>query len=160
VLKYLFPLIVALGLALTYVGVTRADSGYSPDQWRVIARIYEYADFYGLRDDTRDLMLRIAYRETQFGVDRTGDYDAWLGRDLSIGVFQWREGGVWTATPCMAEYGYAGRWNEEADVACAAWAFRWGYESHWRPGEHVRWLAVVPSDPRPWLWGGPHPPTN
>ena len=93
------PLLYADGFALTAA------------QWRVVARIYEYADFYGLRDEDRDLLLHVAYRETGFGLDRQGDYDPMLNRYLSIGVFQWREGGVWLSTPCYPEYGYAGRWN-------------------------------------------------
>ena len=140
--------------------VTMSDSGFdlTLSQWRVVARIYEYSDFYGLRDDDRDLLLRVAYRETGYGLQRQGDYDLDLNRYLSIGVFQWREGGVWLSTPCLREYGYAGRWNEEADVACAAWAFHHGLQSHWYPWLTVRWLPVVPPDPRDWLWGGEHPP--
>ena len=153
--RVLLTLLVFLALAVIRVD---ADSGYSLAQYVVIGRIYEYADYYGLREVDRDLLLRIAYRETQFGLDRTGDYDAWLGRDLSIGIFQWRENGVWQSTPCYREYGWQGRWNEEADIACAAYAFSRGMQSHWYPELRVRWLAVVPADPRPWLWGGPHPP--
>lgn len=140
------PLLYADGFALTAA------------QWRVVARIYEYADFYGLRDEDRDLLLHVAYRETGFGLDRQGDYDPMLNRYLSIGVFQWREGGVWLSTPCYPEYGYAGRWNEEADVSCAAWAFQAGLQSHWYPALKIRWLVTVPPDPRSWLWGGEHPP--
>jgi hypothetical protein len=153
-----------LAWAFLMPGAGWAQSGapefsyYSYDQYRVIARIYEYSDYYGLTDYHRGLMLRIAYRETGFGLDRTGDFDPQLGRDLSVGVFQWREGGVWLSTPCYREYGLAGRWIEEADVACAAWAFAHNLDSHWYPWLVVRWLRVVPDDPRPWLWGGPHPP--
>lgn len=162
----LFLAVVVLAVLLLAPALARADGpvilsngGFdlTPAQWRVVARIYEYSDFYGLRLDDRVLLLRVAYRETAFGSQRQGDYDLALNRYLSIGVFQWREGGVWLSTPCYREYGYGGRWIEEADVACAAWAFNHGLQSHWYPWLQVRWLTVVPPDPRPWLWGGEHP---
>ena len=121
-----------------------ADVGWTPRQTQVIRLIYTYADFYGLRDADRDLLLRVAYRETRFGVNLVGD------DGNSIGAFQWYRWGVWQSTPCYAEYGWAGRWNLEADVGCAAWAFAHGYQSHWRPWDFPRgsWLMVVPPDPR------------
>ena len=124
--------------------VVRADGGWTPRQTEVIRLIYVYADHYGLRDADRDLLLRVAYRETRFGVNLVGD------GGLSVGVFQWYRFGVWQSTPCMAEYGWNGRWNLEADVSCAAWVFRHGYQSHWRPWDFPpgSWLWVVPSDPR------------
>lgn len=135
-------LVIVLALAVVTGGVAAADGGYSAEQVRVIGRIYQYAEFYGLRDEDRDLLLRIAYRETMFGLERVGD------GGFSIGVFQWYRFGVWQSTPCFGEYGWGGRWIEEADVACAAWAFAHGYQSHWRPWVRVRWLVQVPPDPR------------
>jgi hypothetical protein len=124
-------------LASVTSGVARADN-YTADQLRVIGKIYQWSRYYGA--DTA-LMLRIAYRETAFGLDKQGD------GGHSVGVFQWWDKGVWNATPC-AKLGLAARWNEDADISCAAWAFSRGYASHWRPEMRVRWLAVVPSDPR------------
>lgn len=141
VLRALIGLMVLL-VVLGSARAAAADGGYSADQVRVIGRIYQYAEFYGLTQADTELLLRVAYRETAFGVDRVGD------DRLSVGVFQWHMGGVWRSTPCFAEYGWAGRWVEEADVACAAYAFNRGMQSHWRPDLHVRWLAVVPPDPR------------
>lgn len=148
-------LVLALVLALTmFVGVgtrvARLDGGvgrgvWSVEQLHVIQMIYEEAEFWGLRDEDRDLLLRVAFRETGFGLDRTGD---WNGeRDLSIGIFQFHEGGVWWSTPC-APYGLGARWDDRMNVHCAAWAFNKGMQSHWRPWERVRWLASVPPDPR------------
>lgn len=125
--------------------VVKADGWtWTPRQTQVISLIYTYADFYGLRPADRDLLLRVAYRETRFGLNIVGD-----GGD-SIGAFQWYRWGVWQSTPCFVEYGWAGRWNLEADVSCAAWAFRHGYQSHWRPWDFPpgSWLAVLPADPR------------
>lgn len=144
-------------------GTARADSwvdvrDFSVDQWEAIAQAYRYAEHYGLREADRDLMLRVLYRESQLCVDITGDHDSRLGRDLSIGCAQWREGGIWLSTPCYVERGYGGRWDREADIGCMAWAFNRGMQSHWRPDLRERWLVVVPPDPRPWLWLGPHPP--
>lgn len=154
-------LVLAVGwsTALADGGVGWVDvREFSPDQWDAVARAYQYAEFYGLRDADRDLLLRVLYRETAFCRDITGDHDSVLGRDLSIGCAQWREGGVWLSTPCYQEFGYGGRWIREQDVRCMAWAFGRGMQSHWSPHLTVRWLVVVPSDPRPWLWGGPSPP--
>jgi len=133
---------------------------FSQDQWAAIAEMYEAAEFHGLSDADRDLFLRLGYRETRFCEDITGDFDIWLGRDLSIGCMQWREQGVWTSTPCMREYGWPGRWNRHADLWCGAWAIKHGYSSHWRPWEQARWLWTLPKDPRMWLWDGPHPPSR
>jgi hypothetical protein len=118
-------------------GVARADN-YTADQLRIIGKIYQWSRYYGA--DTA-LMLRIAYRETQFGANKQGD------GGHSVGVFQWWDKGVWFATPC-AKLGLAARWNEDADISCAAWAMSRGYASHWRPWQHTRWLTVVPLDPR------------
>ena len=142
-------MIVALAmLALVVVSgqwsVVKADGGWTPRQQEVIGLIYTYADYYGLRPADRDLLLRVAYRETRFGVNVVGD------GGNSVGVFQWYRWGVWQSTPCYVEYGWQGRWNLEADVSCAAWAFSRGYQSHWRPWDFPAgsWLAVVPDDPR------------
>jgi hypothetical protein len=145
-LKVVYALLLALVLlASAESGVARAD-GWTPAQLRVIQIIYEEAEYWGLRDADRDLMLRIAYRETGFGADITGDHNG--QRNLSIGVFQWHEGGLWQSTPCFREYGWAGRWIERADIHCAAWAFNRGMQSHWMPSLQVRWLSQVPPDPR------------
>lgn len=135
--RLLIALLVLVSALSTQHSVT-AD-GWTADQQRVIAKIYQWSEWYGA--DTA-LMLRIAYRETGFGQQRVGD------SGYSIGVFQWWYGGVWQVTPCFRESGWAGRWNEDADIRCAAWAFANGYGSHWRPWQQVRWLAYVPSDPR------------
>ena len=158
---------LALLLLLAWPGAARADgpqwdytTHFTYQQQTVIAHIYRFSDYHGLRDEDRDLFLRLAYRETGFGVNIRGDYDAFLGRFLSIGVMQWREEGIYLSTPCYREYGWAGRWNTEVDLWCAGWAIKNGYVSHWYPWLRVRWLYTIPPDPRPWLWGGPHPPTE
>lgn len=124
------------------VSRAQADGGWTADQLRVIGKIYAEAERWGLRDEDRDLLLRIAYRETGFGLNRSGDHGT------SVGIFQWHFGGVWQSTPCFTEYGWAGRWVEDADIDCAAWAFNRGLQSHWYPWLRVRWLVVVPPDPR------------
>lgn len=140
-------LLLALALFATLGGRAAAQGGqWTLAQLETIRMIYEEAEFWGLRDADRDLMLRIAYRETAFGLDITGDHNG--ERNLSIGVFQWREGGVWLSTPCYREYGWAGRWIKRADIHCAAYAFNRGMMSHWYPWLTVRWLDIVPPDPR------------
>jgi len=121
-----------------------ADAGgWTPAQQRVIDKIYYYSDVYGA--DTA-LMLRIAYRETRFGLERVGD------GGHSVGVFQWYDRGLWVVTPCYMEWGWNGRWNEDADIRCAAWAMSRGYQAHWRPWEWpaYSWLAWLPAPS--WGW--------
>jgi hypothetical protein len=158
--------VLALLWVLVWPGAVNADSGiqwdytttFTHQQSVVLARMYEYADFHGLRDEDRDLFIRLGYRETRLGENIYGDYSG--GVALSLGVMQWYRYGVWQSTPCFREYGWTGRLNLEADLFCGAWAIKAGYASHWRPWERVRWLYTIPPDPRPWLWGGPHPPTE
>ena len=101
--RILLLLLLLLALTLAWVGgharATRADGGWTPRQTEVIRLIYVYADHYGLRDADRDLLLRVAYRETRFDVSMVGD------GGLSVGVFQWYRFGVWQSTPCYTEYG-------------------------------------------------------
>ena len=138
--------------------VVKADGWtWTPRQTQVISLIYTYADFYGLRPADRDLLLRVAYRETRFGLALVGDN----GR--SVGPFQFYDAGVWHSTPFDREFGLNGRWNIEVNVAAAAWCFAHGYQSHWRPSDFPpgSWLPVVPPDPRPrapeWLPALPTP---
>jgi hypothetical protein len=139
-------LLLALALSASLgVRAARTDGDWTPAQLEVIQMIYEEAEYWGLRDVDRDLMLRIAYRETGFGLDITGDHNG--QRDLSIGVFQFHERGVWWSTPCAA-YGLAARWDNRMNIHCACYAANRGMLSHWRPWEQVRWLATVPPDPR------------
>jgi hypothetical protein len=126
-------------------GEARADNGWTPEQTRVIALIYQYSDYYGLRDVDRDLLLRVAYRETQY---RNINGDCWTGSCHSVGPFQMFDQGVWLSTPQNKAYGLAGRYNVELNVAAAAYSFSMGRQSHWSPLLKVRWLATVPPDPR------------
>lgn len=164
-MKYLMCLVV-LVLALLMSGVASADGpnygGLTLRQWRDVALAYEYTDFYGFRDQDRDDFLRMLYRETLFGYDDTGDCTTLPNGNiycLSIGPAQFHEFGVWWSTPC-ARLGLAARWDHDANIGCAAWAWSHGYAAHWRPWEHPagRWPAVVPEDPREWLWGQAHYP--
>lgn len=131
-------------------------------QWDVIGLAYEYTDFYGFRDQDRDDFLRMLYRETVYGYDDTGDCytrpDGSLDC-LSIGPAQFNRFGVWWSTPC-GSLGLNARWNHDDNIRCAAWAWANGYASHWRPDIRPlgRWPAVVPADPRYWLWGQEHWP--
>ena len=131
-------LAVILVIALALPHDAGADWTWTPDQQRVIDKIYYWSDWYGA--DTA-LMLRIAYRETRFGLARVGD------GGHSVGIYQWYDGGLWPVTPCYYELGWAGRWNEDADIRCAAWAFRNGYAAHWRPWEWppYSWLEWLPA---------------
>jgi len=138
---------IALALLLALVvgsKTAHADGGWTARQTEVIRLIYVYSDHYGLRDADRDLLLRVAYRETRFGLALVGDN----GR--SVGPFQFYDAGVWHSTPFDRELGLNGRWNIEVNVAAAAWCFAHGYQSHWRPWDFPpgSWLAVVPADPR------------
>lgn len=136
-------LAVIVIIALALPREANADWYWTADQQRVIDKIYYWSDWYGA--DTA-LMLRIAYRETRFGLARVGD-----GGD-SIGVYQWYRYGVWQVTPCYQESGWSGRWNEDQDIRCAAWAFSRGYQAHWRPWDWPAgsWLAWLPAPS--WGW--------
>lgn len=138
-------LIAALVLLLLvgHSSNAQADGGWTPEQGHVIELIYRYAEYYGLRDVDLDTMLRIARRESQYGLGMVGDHGT------SIGVYQFNDRGVWLSTPFQQEYGLAGRWNNEANVAAAMWAVNRGMISHWRPYLHdAHWFDPVPSDPR------------
>jgi hypothetical protein len=143
---------LALLLALTmFVSIgtraARADDGqWTPAQRETIRLWYVYAEFYGLRDVDTELGLRILYRESGFQPYAQGD--CYNGYCLSIGPAQLHEFGVYRSTPYYREYGLAGRWIAEVNVASMAWAFNRGMQSHWQPNLRVRWLATVPSDPR------------
>ncbi len=169
-MKYLAIAVVVV-LMLTRLmsgvaGVARAEGRtyYGPwtrAQWDAVGLIYEYAEYEGLTQADTELALRIAFRETQYGYDKTGDCYSVPGglHCSSIGVFQFHEAGVWWSTPC-AGLGLQARWDDDVNVYCAIWAIKRGYASHWRPWEHPlgRWPAVVPADPRYWLWGQEHYP--
>lgn len=119
-MKYLCSFLAVLLLALTYVNVTSAQGGYSPDQWRVIAKIYYWCDYYGA-DCTE--ALAIARRETSFGATRFGDYNV-AGVACSRGVYQWFAGWgnncVNGGAACSGEYyrlyGLTWRENEDLDI--------------------------------------------
>lgn len=143
IIRLLAIVAVILIVALALPRNADADWMWTADQQRVIDKIYYWSDVYGA--DTA-LMLRIAYRETRFGLARVGD------GGQSVGVFQWWYGGAWQVTPCYIEWGWNGRWNEDADIMCAAWAMSRGYASHWRPWEWPSgsWLAWLPAPS--WSW--------
>ena len=153
-------------LLLLMSGVARAEGPtyfgpWTRAQWDAVGLIYEYAEFEGLTQADTELALRIAFRETVYGYNKAGDcYSVAGGVHCSgIGVFQFHEYGVWASTPC-ARLGLNARWNDDDNVRCAVWAIKNGYASHWRPWECPpgRWPAVVPADPRGWLWGQQHYP--
>ncbi len=157
----LFALAVVLSLALTFVLViytpvdVRAESvQWTAEQRATILLIYRYAEFYGLRDVDRDLMLRIGYREGNF-TNAAGD--CWFGTCHSFSTFQLYDKGIYLSSPQMAEYGLAGRHDPETAIAMTAWAINHGMISHWRPNLRPlgRWLATVPPDPRLTTEGGP-----
>jgi hypothetical protein len=144
--KAVYALLLALALFATLGGVAQTDGGWTPAQVETIRLWYVYAEYYGLRDVDTELGLRILYRESGFQPNAAGD--CFYGYCLSIGPAQLHEFGVYRSTPYFREYGLAGRWITEVNIASMAWAFNRGMQSHWRPWEQVRWLAVVPSDPR------------
>ena len=153
-------------LLLLMSGVARADGPalgtWTRQQWTVIALGYEYADHYGLTETDRDTFIRVLYRESHFGYDKTGDCYTLANGNLyclSIGVAMMHERGVWWSTPCAA-LGLQARWDDDVSINCMAWAWNRGMASHWRPWERPasNWLKVLPEDPRGWLWGQPHYP--
>lgn len=74
--------LLAVLLALVGTGAAAADGPVqwadwpehpAPIQLETLARFYEAAEYHGLRDADRDLLIRLGYRETLLGLAVWGD---------------------------------------------------------------------------------------
>lgn len=111
------------GLALAALlagGQARAQASPSePSEEDIVAWIYYYADVYGADADE---LLRVGRCES-------GLSPYALGRLGEVGPFQFHPAGIWSSTP-QARAGYS-RWDPEANIAAASWAFSRQLQHHW-----------------------------
>lgn len=113
-MKVLVAVVVLLVVGGWWVaGVARADGGYTPEQLRVIEKIYRACDRYGV---PCAIPLAVARRESGFGANKQGDWSAWKGRYQSVGIYQWHENGQGATGNYYQQYGLSWRWNEDLDI--------------------------------------------
>lgn len=140
--------------------VVSAD-GYTAPQQRVIGKIYDRCEFWGLSITSqacRDAVYK-AWEETRYGLARYGDYRAGVAH--SAGTYQWWDGDGCQTYAGLACYGDYYRWyglgwreNEDLDIRqgvdLITSRYRGGpnFCGHWRICGGAPGWYVQPPDPR------------
>lgn len=111
--------VLCLFVLCCFVSTAAAQGdGYTLRQKVVIGYIYSACSRYGVDDTGCALPLRVAWRETKYGLNIYSTVDTYNGFSTSVGVFQWYAGPrgdcVFAGAACSGPYyqRYGLRWRE------------------------------------------------